>query len=176
MDESSFEAFVRREAPLLLGIARHILDNERDAREAVQRAFAAAGETNGQEPAVMRRLALDAALAVLRARPHPAEHPIDDLLPRFLPSGQHTERFVPWPDAVGDGANRESLLTTVRAALADVPESFRVPLVLHDVEGLSIEETAAALGLPPNAVKIRLHRARLALRTRLAERWHGAAS
>jgi RNA polymerase sigma-70 factor (ECF subfamily) len=47
------------------------------------------------------------------------------------------------------------------------PESYRVVLLLRDIEELSTEETAAMLGVSDNAVKIRLHRARQALATLL---------
>ena len=104
--------------------------------------------------------------------PEAAEDAIEDLVPRFLPNGHHTEQFTAWPDAGPDAATR---LTEVRESLLGVPESFRLVFLLHDVEGLSTDDIAAALGLTANAVKIRLHRARMALRTRLAERWGGAA-
>jgi RNA polymerase sigma-70 factor (ECF subfamily) len=52
----------------------------------------------------------------------------------------------------------------VRQAIGKLPDSYRSVLLLRDIEGLDGAETAAALGLTPNAVKIRLHRARLALR------------
>ncbi|KPV50092.1 RNA polymerase subunit sigma-24, partial [Kouleothrix aurantiaca] len=53
-------------------------------------------------------------------------------------------------------------------ALAALPESLRVVFALRELEGLSTEETAAALGLGASAVKVRLHRARLRLRELLA--------
>ena len=53
------------------------------------------------------------------------------------------------------------------AALASVPESLRSVFVLRDIEGLSTAETAVVLGLTETNTKVRLHRARLALRERL---------
>ena len=52
----------------------------------------------------------------------------------------------------------------VRDSIERLPETYRTVLVLRDLEELSTEETAAMLGASPNAVKIRLHRARQALR------------
>jgi len=66
-----------------------------------------------------------------------------------------------------DAAVRAELVERVRAALAELPDEHRVPLVLKDVVGLSIEDTSAALGVPTGTVKSRVHRARLALRTAL---------
>ena len=56
----------------------------------------------------------------------------------------------------------------VRRRIDELPESFRTVLLLRDIEGLSTEEAARVLETTPNAVKIRLHRARQALRTLLA--------
>jgi RNA polymerase sigma-70 factor (ECF subfamily) len=55
----------------------------------------------------------------------------------------------------------------VRRLIDELPEHYRVVLVLRDVQGLSTEETAEALDDTVNAVKVRLHRARQALRTML---------
>ena len=63
--------------------------------------------------------------------------------------------------------NRE-LRTVLDAALDTLPESLRTVFVLRDIEGLSTAETAAALGLTETNAKVRLHRARLALRERLS--------
>jgi RNA polymerase sigma-70 factor (ECF subfamily) len=52
----------------------------------------------------------------------------------------------------------------VHEAISRLPESYRVVLTLRDIEGLDTDEVAQMLGITPNAVKIRLHRARLALR------------
>jgi RNA polymerase sigma-70 factor (ECF subfamily) len=61
--------------------------------------------------------------------------------------------------------------TDLRGALEDgialLPRAYRAVLILRDLEGLSTQETAEALGLTPVAVKVRLHRARLFLRQRL---------
>ena len=55
----------------------------------------------------------------------------------------------------------------VRRTIDHLPESYRTVLLLRDIEQLDTDETAAMLGITANAVKIRLHRARQALRTLL---------
>lgn len=57
----------------------------------------------------------------------------------------------------------------MQEALVDLPDAFRVPLLLKDLLELSVEETARVLDLKPQTVKTRLHRARLALRRTLVE-------
>jgi RNA polymerase sigma-70 factor (ECF subfamily) len=69
------------------------------------------------------------------------------------------------PDAALVRTDRREVLEEGIAALAP---GYRAVLILRDLEGLSTDETAHALGLTPMAVKVRLHRARLALRARLA--------
>jgi RNA polymerase sigma-70 factor (ECF subfamily) len=63
---------------------------------------------------------------------------------------------------------RRELARRLEGAIAELPESQRAVLVMRDVEGLSAAEVGEALGLGERAVKSRLHRARLALRSRLA--------
>jgi RNA polymerase sigma-70 factor (ECF subfamily) len=55
----------------------------------------------------------------------------------------------------------------VRGAIDDLPDKYRIVLVLRDIEELDTAETAEMLGMTPGAVKVRLHRARLALREQI---------
>ena len=57
---------------------------------------------------------------------------------------------------------------TLDSALQDLPEIYRVPVLLRDVHGLSTEEASDRLGIKEQTLKSRLHRGRLFLRTRLA--------
>jgi RNA polymerase sigma-70 factor (ECF subfamily) len=59
---------------------------------------------------------------------------------------------------------REELRLKVREAIERLPDNYRIPLLLRDIEGLDNEAVAAELGVSVNAAKIRVHRARLALR------------
>ena len=62
---------------------------------------------------------------------------------------------------------RRETVARMQEALAELPDAFRVPLLLKDLLELSVEETARVLDLKPQTVKTRLHRARLALRKTL---------
>jgi RNA polymerase sigma factor (sigma-70 family) len=64
-----------------------------------------------------------------------------------------------------EAIDRSQTRRLVRAAIARLPENYRTILLLRDIEELSTAEAAALLGLSENAVKIRLHRARQALRS-----------
>jgi RNA polymerase sigma-70 factor (ECF subfamily) len=175
-DPLAFEQLVRRDTPRLLSVARRILRNDDDARDAVQQAFIAAFKSrdqfqgNAQPSTWLHRIAVNKALDILRARQRHPEDSIDDLLPRFLPDGHFSERFTVWPEAMEARIDRKRLAATVRDAIDHLPESHRLVLLLRDIEELSTEEAASALGITPNAVKLRLHRARMALRTLLSDR------
>jgi RNA polymerase sigma-70 factor (ECF subfamily) len=175
-DPQAFEQLVRHDTPRLLAVTRRILKDDDEAREAVQQAFIAAYRSREQfhgdaRPSTwLHRIAVNKALDLLRARQRRPEESIDDLLPRFLPDGHHTERFAVWPDVSEAGIDRKRLAATVRETIDGLPESFRIVLLLRDIEEMSTDETAKALGITPNAVKLRLHRARMAVRTLLADR------
>lgn len=68
------------------------------------------------------------------------------------------------PESDEHPAERNEALARVQRAIADLPEHLRVPLVMKEVLGVSVQDVGAALGLTENTVKTRLHRARLALR------------
>lgn len=64
---------------------------------------------------------------------------------------------------------REDMTAILEQTIRSLPPAFRTVFVLREIEGLSIQETAEYLGIPPATVKTRDHRARLLLRNRLSE-------
>jgi DNA-directed RNA polymerase specialized sigma subunit len=74
------------------------------------------------------------------------------------------------PRSVEERARQNEMSDCVRAFVADLPESLRTALILHDVEELTNRQIAAVLGCSLEAVKMRLHRARLSLREMMDER------
>jgi RNA polymerase sigma-70 factor (ECF subfamily) len=74
-----------------------------------------------------------------------------------------------WPVNPSQVALDNELRTQLEKALQQIPENLRFVFVLREMQGLSTAETAEALSLNENAVKVRLHRARLKLRELLAE-------
>lgn len=172
-DEAAYEEFVRTFGGRLLPVTRRILGNEDDARDAVQDAFLSAFRAldrfqgDARLSTWLHRIAVNAALMKLRTRRRRPEEPLDPLLPAFLDDGHHREQFRSWgepADAALESAERRAV---VRAAIDRLPESYRTVLLLRDIEELGSAEVAALLGTTPNAVKIRLHRARQALRSLL---------
>jgi RNA polymerase sigma-70 factor (ECF subfamily) len=172
-DGEAFEELVRAETGKLLAVARRILPTEEDARDAVQDAFLFAFrsldrfEGHAKLSTWLHRIAVNASLMKLRTRRRKKEEPLDHLLPHYLDDGHHAERFAAWDDpAVAlEQAETKAL---VRRLIDELPDSYRTVLLLRDIEGMDTEETAKLLETTPNAVKVRLHRARQALRTLLA--------
>jgi RNA polymerase sigma-70 factor (ECF subfamily) len=179
-DPEVFETLVRQQGPRLLSTTRRILGNDEDARDAVQDAFISAYRAREQFGAESRistwlhRIAVNAALNKLRTRRRKPEESLDDLLPRFLPNGHYAEHFTAWSEPPDETLARKETSTLIRQRIDDLPESFRTVLMLRDIEGLSTEEAASLLNISANAVKLRLHRARMALRTLLMPHFQGA--
>jgi RNA polymerase sigma-70 factor (ECF subfamily) len=112
----------------------------------------------------LHRIVVNAALMKLRrARARP-EEPIEPLLPGFHADGHAAVEYRAWEEGADRMLERAELRARVRAAIDRLPERYRTVLVLRDIEELGTGEVARLLGVTPNAVKIRLHRARQALR------------
>lgn len=181
-DQAAFEQVVRAYGGRLLAVARRIVGSEEDARDVVQDGFMNAFksldrfEGNAKLSTWLHRIVVNAALMKLRTRKRKPEQSIETMLPSFLDDGHHEERFQSWDEPVDKLMERAENRRLVREQIDALPEGYRTVLVLRDIEGLDTEETANVLGLSVNATKIRLHRARQALRTLLAPHFRSAAS
>jgi RNA polymerase sigma-70 factor (ECF subfamily) len=173
-DEASCEVLVRRFGGAMLAVARRLLRNEDDAREAVQDAFLQAFRAIASFRAEARlstwlhRIVVNAALMRLRSAGRRPEVAIGDLLPQFTEEGGHAESIRPLPVSLDEALECAQIRARVRACIAQLPGQYRAVIMLRDIEELSTAEAATQLGISENAVKIRLHRAHQALRTLLA--------
>jgi len=173
-DETAFERLVRLLGGRLYATARRFLRNDEDARDVVQETFIAVfrsvgGFAGGSSLSTwVHRILINGCLMRLRSASRRPELPIEGLLPRFDDTGHRVAPEAAWPVSAERALIRNEEREKVRASIARLPESYRLVLVLRDIEELSTEEVSKALGLTPNAVKIRLHRARQALRTLVA--------
>ena len=173
-DNAVFETLLRTYGGRLLATARRMLHNEEDARDAVQEAFINAFRSresfkgDAQISTWLHSIVVNAALMKLRTRRRKPEEPIEDYLPHYLPDGHHAEKHASWTEPADVALSTKETAAMVRSAIEDLPETYRTVVLLRDIEGLSTEETAKIVNTTPNAVKIRLHRGRLALRTLIA--------
>jgi RNA polymerase sigma-70 factor (ECF subfamily) len=172
-DEDAFAACVRTYCNPMLAVARRILRNEEDASDAVQDAFLAAFKQIGQFKGHSRlgtwlhRIVVNAALARLRTLKRQPEQSIEDLLPHFGEGEHQVDPPVPWKDASDTALRQKESRDLVQHCISKLPETYRIVLLVRDIEGLDTEETARMLGTSLGVVKTRLHRARQALRTLL---------
>ena len=169
-DDTAFEAVVRTHGGRLLSVARRFLGNNEDAQDAVQDAFIRAYkaihtfEARAQLHTWLHRILVNTALMKLRERRRRPTESIDDLLPSYSADGHQTVASRDWSDAV---LERKETAGIVRQAIARLPDQYREVLVLRDIEEKDTAEAAEILGTTSNVVKVRLHRARQALRTLL---------
>ncbi len=169
-DAAAFEELVNRYEDKIFRLTKNITGNREDAEDAMQDAFLKAyshlqdfhGDSRFYTWLV--RIAANESLMRLRKR-RPNQFSLDepvegdtDLMPREL------EDWGPSPEQGYAQAELQGILAEVIEQLG--PE-FRIVLVLRDLEELSTEETAEALGISIPAVKSRLLRARLKLREKL---------
>jgi RNA polymerase sigma factor (sigma-70 family) len=161
-DEAAFEALVRRHGPMVLGVCRRLLGNLHDAEDAFQAAFlvlarkAASVRPPGLVGHWLYGVAYRTALKAraLAARRQARERQVREMPQREAPPREPTADLKPLLDH----------------ELNRLPERYRVPLVLCELQGKSKKEVAALLGLAEGTVSSRLARARQALRRRLVRR------
>ena len=169
-DVEAFETLVNRYDRKIFRLAQNITQSREDAEDVMQEAFLKAFEHLGEFQGNSRfytwlvRIAVNQALMKLRKR-RPNEFSLDqdvetedDVIPREV------EDWGPTPE---DRYEQTELGRILSEAIAELAPPFRIVFQLRDIEELSTEETAEALGLSVPAVKSRLLRARLKLRQRL---------
>ncbi len=181
-DAAQFELLAERYASKIYGLAMRLTRNRSDAEDAVQEAFLLVytklDSFRGESAfgAWLYKVALNSIYMKLRQRKHAAEHNIDDYLPKFDEHGMMQGMVRKFGNDPESEAVREQSTAAVREAIEKLPAEYRVVLVARDIDELSGEETAEALGLTVAAVKSRLHRARLFLRQHLQNKFGNGAN
>ena len=164
---------VKRFAPVIYAKALRMVGDADEAEGVLQLTFIKACEKldtfEGRSGlgTWLYRIATNEALMKLRRRPAlmaSIEDVAETIRPEDIPQNLHI-----WPLDPAAAALDTELRAQLERALAALPEGLRTVFVLRELQGLSTEETAAALGLGESAVKVRLHRARLRLRELLAD-------
>jgi RNA polymerase sigma factor (sigma-70 family) len=161
-DEAAFAALVRRHGPLVLGACRRVLRDGHAADDAFQATFIVLARKAGslRRPAALGPWLYGVAVrTALKARGQAARRHV-------------AERRAAVPAAVesADGLIWRDLRPVLDEAIAALPERYRVPFVLHHLEGATVAEVARRLGCPAGTVAVRLARARERLRGRLSRR------
>lgn len=176
-DLAAFEELVARHERQVFTLARRIVQNEHDAEDVTQQAFISALENLGgfREQARfatwLYRIATHAALKIIRKRRGLDTVSLEAATePNEAFEGvAHPEFIADWRQSPEELVQRNETRRLLDDALAQLDEKHRLVFLLRDVEGLSVKETAEALGLSEANVKVRLLRARLHLREHLTQ-------
>jgi len=171
---AAFERLVRESGGRLLAVARRMLHQEEAAQDAVQEAYLSAFKAlpkfggDSKVTTWLHRILVNVCLMRLRTQSRRPERSIEAMLPTFAEDGHFASAPSKWKESASEAEETSDL---VRAAMAELPEQYREVLVLRDVSELDTAQTAAFLGTSENNVKTRLHRARLALRQLIDEKF-----
>jgi len=169
-DEAAFERLVAHHAAPLLAVTRRLLGDEHEAQDALQDAFISAFkalprfEGGSRLSTWLHRIAVNAALMRLRTRRRRHEVAIESMLPSFRDDGHRVVTGEAWSESAESLLERSETRDKVRGAIDRLPDDYRTVLLLRDIEELDTAEAAEVLQTTPGAVKVRLHRARQALR------------
>ena len=171
-DTAAFEQLVRQYERQIFRVAQHITQNREDAEDITQDAFLKAYEKleqfqgNSKFSTWLVRIAVNESLMRLRKRKTSKTVSMDEDV--HTEDGSIPRDFAEWRPNPEQQYNQAELGDILRKTIQGLPAGFRTVFTLRDIENLSTEETAEALGLSVPAVKSRLLRARLQLRERLS--------
>jgi RNA polymerase sigma-70 factor (ECF subfamily) len=181
-DGAAVRLIMQRHNRRLYRVARGVLNDDAEAEDVVQETYVRAfthldgfrGEA--QLSTWLTRIALNEALGRLRRRRITVDLKDIDTI-----NDQGEARVIYLPSAHQDSdpetaTARAEVRRLLERAMDELPAPFRMVLVLRDIEEMSTEETASHLGLRPETVKTRLHRARRLLRQSLDRTLSSAVS
>ena len=172
---AAFAELVRRYEGKIFRLAQHVTQNREDAEDVLQETFMKAYEHldqfqgNSKFYTWIVRIAVNQALMKLRRRKTGKTVSLDET----IDTGEDTvvREIAAWDENPEQRFSREELGEILDSAIQSLEPPYRSVFVLRDIEELSTEETAEALGLSIPAVKSRLLRARLQLREKLTRQF-----
>lgn len=173
-DRHAFEELVRVESPRLFRVILRIIHDEDEAQSIMQETFLQAYQRldtfRGESKLTtwLYAIGINLARAALRKQRRYQtleEGDIEGLQPQFS-KGMYAQKPEAWnPHKITEEADRRRL---VHEAINKLPEDYRMVILLRDIEELSTDEAAEILDISNGAARVRLHRARQALRTLLS--------
>lgn len=169
-DRRAFEPLVRRHERRVFRVTLAILGNIEDAEDAMQETFVKAFRhleqfrKDARFTTWLTRIAVNAALEKRKSRKN-----FVPLSETEIVQGQFVAKhYEPWKSNPEQIYGKQELHRIVEEAIQELPAIYREAFVLRDIEELSADEAAEALGLTIPALKSRLLRGRLMLREKLA--------
>jgi len=178
-DASAVDDLASAYGPKIYQLAFRYMKNREDAEEVAQDVLLKvhrkieAFRGDSALSSWIYRITFNAAMSRLRNSKfsRPAEVSAEDLV-SSTSDGERARtplEAADWSSLADEEFMRAQLRERLDEALKQLPPSYRVPVVLRDIEGLSTEEASVALRVKTQTLKSRLHRGRLILRERLAD-------
>jgi RNA polymerase sigma-70 factor (ECF subfamily) len=181
-DFAAFQKLLTKLQPRVYGLTFRILQQAQDAEDATQQTFLALIENIAdfrEESSVatwVLRIATNNALKILRKKRTVKMISMSEMASEdSYGDVPHPEFIAPWSQTADEIVQQAEVQAELEKALLELDDKYRLVFVLRDIEGLSVRETAQALDLTESTVKVRLLRARLALREHLTRRFGDAS-
>jgi RNA polymerase sigma-70 factor (ECF subfamily) len=181
-DFAAFQKLVTKLQPRVYGLTFRILQQAQDAEDATQQTFLALIENIAdfrEESSVatwVLRIATNNALKILRKKRTVKMISMSEMASEdSYGDVPHPEFIAPWSQTADEIVQQAEVQAELEKALLELDDKYRLVFVLRDVEGLSVRETSQALDLTESTVKVRLLRARLALREHLTRKFGDAS-
>lgn len=176
-DTARFETIMRRHNQRLFRVTRAILRNDADAEDAMQQAYLSAyahlDQFSGDAKFAtwLTRIAMNEAYTRARRRARLGEVDIAE----EGGEGAAAMSSVDETRSPEDHASGQQLAELLEASIDELPELYRIVIVMREVQDLSTAETAACLELTEEAVRVRLHRGKKLLRESMGSRMQSDA-
>jgi RNA polymerase sigma-70 factor (ECF subfamily) len=174
-DPDAWRSTLAVHGPRLLGYASRMLGDTSAGEEVVQDALVAAYRSvdrfdgRASIKSWLFRIVHNRAIDEIRRRKRYVDVGDDPEAAYFNASGRWDEPCAGWQGSIEDQIGAKRALERVRLAIEALPHAHREVLLLKEVEGLETAEVCETLGIQPGNLRIRLHRARGALRAVLVE-------
>lgn len=172
-DQASSKKLVETFWKELNFLANRLLADESVASDCVQEAFIKAitkiksFEGRGTFKAWLHQIVVNEALIEIRKKSARKEESLDELMLDFDETGHHVQSYQGHPVTLDILQESIEVKQQIQKSIDKLPDNFRLILILRDYEGYSTREVAEKMNLSEQNVKVRLHRARLAMRNLL---------
>lgn len=173
-DPLAYRRLVEENSANIYNLALKLLGDEHEAEDVLQETFLSAFQAIGrfegrsQLSTWLYRIAYNASLMRLRKREKMTTFSLDQPFVEEETGDGAIHHIADWSTVPDDQLLTAEAREEMDRAIAELPDTLRVAFVLRDIQGLSGTEAAEVLGISVQAVKNRLHRARLRLRDRLS--------
>lgn len=175
-EEWAYRKLVQEWTSKLYHLAYRFLKREEEAKEVVQDVFRKVFEKidsfkgDSKISTWLYRVTVNEALMRVRSRRGDPEVSWEEVLPKFE-DGIWTDRVQNWAKLPEAALLEKEAQAFIQQCIQELPESYRAPYLLKDVEQLSENEVCQILGLEKSVMKVRVHRARLFLRKKIEKHY-----